>query len=200
VVGRVVGTHGLRGGLRVSLMSDFPTAFRRRKRLLLGDELRPVDVVSARGHGEMAILELRGVDTIEAAAALRGQLLHVPADEVAKPPRGEHFWHEIVGLRVEGEDGRDFGPIREILRTGANDVYVVDGASGELLIPAIADVVRKIAAPCEPKSDSGTRSPALHLRHCGNVFIDASSKARAVYQGVRSRRMVRSIGRAVIGV
>lgn len=144
MVGRVVGTHGVRGGLRVSLLSDFPTAFRKRKRLLIGDELREVDVVSARGHGEMAIVQLRGVDTIEAAQALRGQLLHVPVEEVARPRRGQYFWHEIEGLRVETEDGRELGTIREILRTGANDVYVVTGALGEVLVPAIDDVVRKI--------------------------------------------------------
>jgi 16S rRNA processing protein RimM len=101
-------------------------------------------VVSVRGHGEMAIVQLSGVDTIEAAQALRGQLLHVPADEVARPKRGEYFWHEIVGLPVETEDGRELGTIAEILRTGANDVYVVRGPLGEVLVPAIAHVVRKI--------------------------------------------------------
>jgi 16S rRNA processing protein RimM len=144
VVGRIVGTHGVRGGLRVSLLSDFPAAFRRRKQLLVGEGLRPFDVVSARVQRESAIVQLSGVDTVEAAVALRGELLHVPADEAARPPRGEHFWHEVVGLQVETEDGRGLGTIREILRTGANDVYVVQGTAGEVLIPAIEDVVRNI--------------------------------------------------------
>jgi 16S rRNA processing protein RimM len=144
VVGRIVGTHGIRGGLRVTLLSDFPLAFRRRKQLLVGDDLRPFEVLRARVQGESAIVELAGIESVEAAAALRGELLHVPAEEAARPRRGEHFWHEIVGLRVETEDGRELGPIK-ILRTGANDVYVVKSpAEGELLIPAIEDVVRRI--------------------------------------------------------
>ena len=73
-------------------------------------------------------MRLVGVETAEAAAALRG----------------EYYLHEIVGLAVEAEDGRALGQIQEVLRTGANDVYVVAGPLGELLIPAIADVVRSI--------------------------------------------------------
>lgn len=101
-------------------------------------------MISARVHEQSAIVQLDGVDSVEAAAALRGQLLHVPAEAAARPRRGEHFWHEIEGLRVETEQGRDLGTVREILRTGANDVYVLEGPLGEVLIPAIADVVRKV--------------------------------------------------------
>jgi len=143
-VGLVVGTHGLKGGLRVQLLSDFPGVFRRRKRLLLGEELRPVDVATASVSGPGAIVHLVGVETVEAAAGLRGRYLYVVAAEAARPPRGEYFLHEIVGLTVEAEDGRRLGQIEEVLRTGANDVYVVGGPLGELLIPAIADVVQSI--------------------------------------------------------
>jgi len=139
-----VGTHGLRGALRVQLLSDFPGAFRRRKQLLLGEALRPVDVAAASVGGASAIVRLIGVETVEAAAALRGEYLYVAAADAARPPPGEYFLHDIVGLAVEAEDGRQLGRIEEILRTGANDVYVVGGPLGELLIPAIAEVVRSI--------------------------------------------------------
>jgi 16S rRNA processing protein RimM len=128
----------------VQLLSDFPRAFRRRKKLLLGEGLRPVDVASASIAGASAIVRLIGVETVEAAAALRGEYLYVAAADAARPPRGEYFLHEIVGLAVEAEDGRRLGRIEEILRTGANDVYVVGGPLGELLIPAIEEVVRSI--------------------------------------------------------
>ena len=93
--------------------------------------------------GPSAVVQLVGVNSAEAAAALRGALLYVPTEQAVRP-RGQHFWHEIEGLRVETEDGRGLGIVTEVMRTGANDVYVVDGAGGELLIPAIADVVREI--------------------------------------------------------
>jgi 16S rRNA processing protein RimM len=132
----VVGRHGLKGSLRVQL--------RRRKRLLLGEELRPVDVAAASVSGASAIVRLVGVEDPDAAAALRGEYLYVAADEAARPRRGEYFLHEIEGLVVQTEDGRELGRVEEVLRTGANDVYVVRGPLGELLIPAIEDVVRSI--------------------------------------------------------
>ena len=96
--------------------------------------------------GPNAVVELAGVETAETAAALRGELLYIPVDQAARP-RGQHFLHEIEGLRVDTEDGRELGRVAEVLRTGANDVYVVDGPLGEVLIPAIAEVVRRVDVP-----------------------------------------------------
>jgi 16S rRNA processing protein RimM len=128
----------------VQLLSDFPGVFRRRRQLLLGEALRPVDVATASVSGNSAVVKLVGVDTPDGAAALRGEYLYVAASDAARPIAGEYFLHEVVGLAVEVVDGRQLGHIREILRTGANDVYVVVGPLGELLIPAIGDVVESI--------------------------------------------------------
>jgi 16S rRNA processing protein RimM len=59
-------------------------------------------------------------------------------------PRGQFFWHQIIGLTVETADGRQLGRVEDVLRTGANDVYVVRGDLGEVLVPAIAPVVKRI--------------------------------------------------------
>jgi 16S rRNA processing protein RimM len=127
----------------VAVLSDFPSALTRHKTLLLGETYQPYDVVSARQGVPHAIVHLRGVDTMEAAEALRGQLVSIPIDAATKP-RGSYFWHEIVGLSVLTEAGRPLGTVTEILRTGSNDVYVVKGDLGEILVPAIADVVQEI--------------------------------------------------------
>jgi 16S rRNA processing protein RimM len=94
--------------------------------------------------GPSAIVRLAGVETVEAASTLRNEYLYVATADAARPPSGEFLWHEIVGLPVETDDGRALGRVEEILRTGANDVYVVRGPLGELLIPAIADVVKDL--------------------------------------------------------
>ncbi len=140
---RIVGTHGVRGAVRAVVLSDFPTALRKRRELLLGDELRPVEVTSFRVTGPNAIVQLVGVDSADKAAKLRGELLYIPADKAVRA-RGQHYWHEVEGLRVETDDGRELGTVSEILRTGANDVYVVNGPLGEVLIPAIAEVVKRV--------------------------------------------------------
>ena len=129
--------------MRAVVLSDFPAALRKRRQLLLGEELRPVEVASLRISGPNAIVQLVGVDSADKAAELRGELLYIPADQAVRA-RGRHFWHEIEGLRVETDDGRELGTVSEVLRTGANDVYVVNGPEGEVLIPAIADVVKRV--------------------------------------------------------
>lgn len=135
----------MRGALRVALLSDFPAQLRRRQRLYLGEEHRPVDVSSIRAQGDRLIVQLVDVDSPEAAAALREQWLYVRRDEAARPPRGQHFEHEVLGLCVETSDGEALGSIVEIIRTGANDVYVIRGPDGrELLLPAISDVVKSL--------------------------------------------------------
>lgn len=75
---------------------------------------------------------------------LRGEILELPDRLIRRNDEESYFLHELVGLLVETEDGIAVGTIREILQPGANDVYVVDTPGGEVLIPAIADVVRSI--------------------------------------------------------
>ena len=68
----------------------------------------------------------------------------VPETAVPSLPEGEYFHYQIMGLQVLTEDGESLGRVSEILETGSNDVYVASGDSGELLIPALADVIREI--------------------------------------------------------
>jgi 16S rRNA processing protein RimM len=140
----VLGKHGLRGALRVAALTDFPAQLRRRKRLYLGEQQRPVEVVSVRGHGDALIVQLAEVATPEQAAVLYGQTLYIRREEASRLGRGEFFLHQVVGLSVETTDGRQLGRVEDVLRTGANDVYVVRGALGEVLVPAIAPVVKQI--------------------------------------------------------
>ena len=73
-----------------------------------------------------------------------GQLLTVPLAAVPSPPEGEYFHYQLLGLRVLTEEGEELGRITEILETGSNDVYVVSGDAGQVLIPALAEVIRKV--------------------------------------------------------
>jgi 16S rRNA processing protein RimM len=96
-------------------------------------------------RGAQVILGLAGIEDREAADALRGWLVQVPEDEAWKLPKGQYYWHQIIGLDVVTKDGRRLGTVADILETGANDVYVVKREGGELLLPAIKDVVKKIS-------------------------------------------------------
>jgi 16S rRNA processing protein RimM len=92
-------------------------------------------------------VQLADVTTPDQAVALFGELLYIHRDDATRLPRGSYYEHDVVGLRVEATDGRQLGEVAEVLRTGANDVYVVRGDLGEVLIPAVRHVVKRVDVP-----------------------------------------------------
>jgi 16S rRNA processing protein RimM len=101
-------------------------------------------VRASRWDREAWLLSLSGVESREGAEALRGALLEVRDAEVEREDEESYFVHELVGLRVVTTEGRELGVLREVLQPGANDVYVVAGPDGEVLLPAIAEVVERV--------------------------------------------------------
>lgn len=90
------------------------------------------------------LLELEGMESVVAASALVGCKVFVPSEKLEKLSDDEYYWRDIIGLEVVTEDGEIIGRVESILPTGSNDVYVCTSEEKEVLLPAIADVVRKI--------------------------------------------------------
>ena len=101
-------------------------------------------VTASRWDRDAWLLGLTGVTAREQAEALRGELLEVPDVEVERADEESYFLHELIGLRVATAEGEELGVLKDVLQPGANDVYVVATPAGELLLPAIADVVERI--------------------------------------------------------
>ena len=99
---------------------------------------------SIQTSSRQVILKFHGVDSPGVAQGLVGEPVTVPETSVPTLPEGEYFHFQLLGLRVLTEKGEDLGRVREILETGSNDVYVVSADSGELLIPALVDVIRNV--------------------------------------------------------
>lgn len=144
VVAQVLAPHGIAGELKCRIVTDFPERFKKGTRLLVGDPPVERRIRGARVSGPHVYLHLEGIADRNAAEGLRGAELLVPAAEAVELPEGQFFWRDVIGLRVEDEQGAILGTIADILETGANDVYVVRSASGELLIPATREVVKAI--------------------------------------------------------
>ncbi len=139
----VVKPHGLQGEVSVSLNTDFPERLAGWPSLELAGPggARPVRVETVRGiTGGRAIVKLDGIEDRDAAEAIRGHVLQVEQSDLPPAPDGAFYEFQIIGLRVVTTGGEDLGRVREVLRTGANDVYETERA----LIPAIEDVVREI--------------------------------------------------------
>lgn len=145
-VGEIVGTHGHRGAVRLIPHTDFPERFGELEEIAvwLGGRRTFFGVEGAFVHRRLVVLKLRGVDSLEAARRLRGGLLQITRDRLRPLPPGHYYLFEIVGLEVYGVEGEPLGRVADVIRTGANDVYVVRGGKGEILIPALKTVVREI--------------------------------------------------------
>jgi len=144
VVARIVSPQGNRGEVKAELITDFPERFAMTSAVYLGPEHRRYELEGYRLQKGAVVLKLRGVDSIQEAEPLRGMLVEVPEEEAVTLPEDHYFWHQVLGLRVVTVDGEPLGTVDEILETGSNDVYVVHGPQGELLIPAIKRVVKSV--------------------------------------------------------
>lgn len=141
-IGRVAAPIGIRGEVKVEVLTEFPERFRRTGEVYI-DEI-PYRVVRSRRHGRQVILKLAGIETIEAAERLRGRLVEIPTEHAVPLPPGRYYHYQIIGLSVVTTDGRQLGQIVQILSTGANDVYIVRQDRREILIPAIGAVVKRV--------------------------------------------------------
>jgi 16S rRNA processing protein RimM len=149
VVGYITGVHGLRGEVRVEPYTDFPERFAPGTQLFLGDDLAEVEVVAVRPHKNQILLQMKGIERREQADALRNTWLFIEEADAVELDEDTYWVHDIIGMNVQTADGERLGTIREVLFTGANEVYVVEtpatvNQGKDLLLPAIADVVQKV--------------------------------------------------------
>ncbi len=144
VVGVIKSPHGVRGEVRVDPRSDVPDRFRVGASLDC-DGLGPLTIRSIRGTPAEPIIGFDGYASRPEAEPLRGLPLRVPLDEARRATKGRYLWADLVGLHAETADGEAVGTVSDILRAGETDVLVVRRAQGgELLLPAIASVVREV--------------------------------------------------------
>ena len=147
LLGEVLRPHGLRGEVKLRLLTDYPERIDGMARVFLAPEVQGRDarawkVEHMRMHQRHGLLKLEGVDDRDAAELLRDLKLLVPVDEAVPLEEGEFYLYQLLGLRVVTAEGCELGTIRDVIETGANDVYVVRGAShGEVLIPATPETV-----------------------------------------------------------
>ena len=141
--------HGLRGAVRVEVLTDHPqTRFAKGRVLHREGDDRPLTIASAEAVADGPGWRVRfdEVASREAADTLRGAYLEAavrPDEELA---RGEYYWHEVIGATVRGTDGADLGTVRDVYRVGENEVFVVaGGAMGGFDLPAVRPFIRIFA-------------------------------------------------------
>ncbi len=157
-VGVITSSHGLRGEVKVYPTTDDARRFRRLKEVIICRETGPdgahlvpsgeaqtLEVEDVKFSGQTVILKFKGIDSIEQAQQYRRASLMVPRENAVRLSRDEYYVADLIGLSVLNEDGQEIGLLKDVMQTGANDVYVIGLSTGkEILLPAIRQCVLEV--------------------------------------------------------
>jgi len=147
-VGRIGRAHGVRGEVRIDVLTDFPERFTPGATLYIGPEQgdapEPSTILSVRPHQDRLLVCFDAATDRTTAEALTGLFVFIPSAE-ARPQEPDSFYvYELIGLAVQTDAGRALGSVAELIETGSADVLVIRGPSGDVLVPMIGDVIQSI--------------------------------------------------------
>jgi 16S rRNA processing protein RimM len=144
-IGEIVRPHGLRGEIRVAPLTDDPGRFERVTDCVVWeptrDERQSCRITASRRQGDVVLLSLSGYDSPEAARALAGRLIAIPASQAVPPGPGRVYPWQLEGCHVVTEEGQEVGRMTRIEQSPAHDLWVVDDGGREHLIPAVPEIV-----------------------------------------------------------
>ena len=141
-IGQILAPWGISGQLKVEVVTDFPQRFAPCSKVYINRQ--PMNIESTKWHKGKAIIKLDTIDSIEGAQRLQGQPIEIHHSQLQPLPEGQYYHFQLIGLEVWTTQGKLVGNITKILTAESNDNYVVKGSEGEVLIPAIEDVVKSI--------------------------------------------------------
>lgn len=142
-VGVISSTHGIRGEVKVFPTTDDPARFKKLKKVLLdtGKERIELEIQSVKFFKQFVIVKFRGIDNINDIEKYKGKSLMVPREDAVQLEEDEYYIADLIGMEVYTDGGR-FGTLKDVMETGANEVYIIDSDEhGEVLVPAIQDCI-----------------------------------------------------------
>jgi 16S rRNA processing protein RimM len=134
----VLGPKGLRGGIRVEVLTDWPERLAEGAEVWIDGDPEPTRITSVEAGGKSLVLYLAALDSRAAAERVTGRYLEASAREL---PEGTYYWDQLIGLEIVDPEGRQLGELVEVFRAGGNEVYRIVGPAGERLVPALHSVV-----------------------------------------------------------
>ena len=146
-VGAIANTHGIAGEVKVFPTTDDPERFKTLKHVLLdtGREKKPLEIQGVKFFKQFVILKFKGIDNINDIERYKRCPLLVERKDAVALEENEYFIADMIGIQVVTEDDEPFGTLKDVMETGANDVYVISMTDGEeVLVPAIRDCIRDV--------------------------------------------------------
>lgn len=161
--GKIVGTHGVKGMVRVQPWCDSPDFLKQFKKIYTdASGVNMLTVTSSNPHGNVVLMALKGIDSIEKAETLRNKVIYIDRKD-AKLPEGRYFIDDLVDCTVyDADSNKVLGTLTEVSSTGANDVWHIKSDDKEYLVPAIDEVIVSV----------NVEEGALIIRPLKGIFDD----------------------------
>ncbi len=148
VMGKVAAAYGIKGWVKIQPFTEYQDSLGDYPQWFLGNEAvdtwRQVTVAQCKLHGKVLIARLDECPDRNAAERLRGELIAVPRSWLPEEDEDEFYWNDLIGLEVINLQQKSLGKVTSLLETGANDVLVVNGDAGQLLIPFVESVAGEV--------------------------------------------------------
>lgn len=140
--GVIVGTHGIRGEMKVEPWMDSPEALKAFKKLYLEEGKKDIKLKSSRVHKSMLLITCDGINDATTADTMRGKTIYIDRND-AKLPKGKFFISDLIGLTVkDGNTAEVYGTIEEVIQAPANDVYRIKNGEKEFYFPAVKQMIK----------------------------------------------------------
>lgn len=146
-VGVITSTHGVRGEVKVFPTTDDTARFKKLKKVILdtGREQIELEIAGVKFFKNMVILKFKEFNNINEVEKYRQKKLYVTRENAVKLKKDEYFIADLIGLRVQTDEGEALGELTDVIQTGANDVYVIRTAEDEeILLPAIKECIKEV--------------------------------------------------------
>ena len=145
VIGKFRKPHGIRGEVRMTVLTDFPDLLEIGQTVYVGQKYQAYKIKSIRWHGGDLLVSLEELPDRTAVEIFRNILVYMKSQDMPPPAEGEYYHHQLVGIEVVTDQGKNLGKLKEVILTGANDVFLVDTPEGgEILLPDTEEVVLNI--------------------------------------------------------
>ena len=146
-IGLILGPFGVKGELKIMPLTDDPSRITELTDVLVGkenEESQPYNVLKVRVHKNLVIIKLKGINTREESIVLKNSYLRISRSQLKELGEDQFYISDLEGMDVYLQDGSRLGNIKEVIKTGANDIYSVTGDKKTYLIPAIKEVIKMV--------------------------------------------------------
>lgn len=147
IMGHIASAHGIRGWVKIQPYTEYLDSLVDHKSWWIGHEdgpWREVEVQQCEVHNKTLAAQFPDCPDRTAAEKLKGLLIAVPRSSLPQQAGDEYYWSDLIGLAVVGEAGVELGTVANLLETGANQVLIVTGEGGEILIPFVASAIKQV--------------------------------------------------------